>query len=229
MCVEGLVLVLFELYTALSERHRKVLNSFVQRKEYGTQRAALERALELLEALDGVNVGELLEAQKARQGLLVLFNFVLVNCELIEGLVRVALGESTMEALFEEIRQYTLAEFKTAQKVVAMKRVNSFSDMAESLTFYHKHLNIIGEVHVNEERHQVFARLNTFKVMPEVPLEILNTLLEASGYTFDLRLEEESHPIFIVTWVPPDTYSAVKEQREKYLKSRREDLIVRLR
>jgi len=110
-----------------------------------------------------------------------------------------------------------------------VKRVNSFSDMAESLAFYHKHLNIIGEVHVNEERHQVFARLNTFKAMPEIPLEILNTLLEASGYTFDLRLEEKSNPIFTVTWTPPDIYPGVKEQREKYLKSRREDLIARMK
>jgi len=118
MCVEGLVLVLFELHTALSERHRKVLNSFVQRKEYGTQRAALERALELLEALDGVNVGELLEAQKVRQGLLMLFNFGLVNRELIEGLAKVALGEFTMKTLFEEIRQYSLLSSRLRRRLL---------------------------------------------------------------------------------------------------------------
>ena len=132
-----------------------------------------------------------------------------------------------MATLFEKIREVTIAESKVEREVVARSRVNSFQDMAESVAFYSKHLNIIGEVHANEGQRQVFAKVNTFKSIPEIPLEILNTLLEASGYTFDLRLEDENNPIFTITRIPPDSYPEVREQKEKYLNSRRETIIAR--
>ena len=218
---------MFELHTTLSERHRQMLDAFAQEKEYGNRRRVLERALELLETLDGVDAKEMLEAYKTRRSFLELFNFVLVNRELVEGLAKVALGKTTMATLFEKIREFTIAESKVAREVVARSRVNSFQDMAESVAFYSKHLNIIGEVHANEGQRQVFAKVNTFKSIPEIPLEILNTLLEASGYTFDLRLEDENNPIFIITWIPPDIYPEVREQKENYLNSRRETIIAR--
>jgi len=220
-------LKLFELHTTLSESHRQMLDAFAQENEYGNRRRVLERALELLKTLDGANAKETLEAYKTRRSFLELFNFVLVNRELVEGLAKVALGRTTMATLFEKIREYTIAEFKTAQKVIAKSRVNSFQDMAESVAFYSKHLNIVGEAHANEDHRQVFAKLNVFKSIPVIPLEILNTLLETSGYTFDLRLEDENNPIFIITWIPPDIYPEVREQKENYLNSRRETIIAR--
>lgn len=215
---------LFELHTTLSERHRQIIDSFAQKKEYGNHRRVLERALELLEASDKVDLKEALEDYRIRKSLLELFGFILINRELTEGLTKVILGQVTMEKLFEKIREYAQAEFKTALKFYSASRTNSFQDMTRSINFYSKYLNILEGPHVNEAGKQVFAKLNAFKSMPEIPLEILNTLLEASACTFDLKLENE---ILVFTWIPPENYSEVKEKREKYLSSRREALIAK--
>jgi len=201
------------------------MDLFAKEEKYGNRRRVLERALELLEALEEADVSEILEAYKIRRRLIELLDFVLVSNELIEALANVALGRSGVKTLFEKIREYTATESETSRKVLARVKVNSFLDMVESITFYHKHLNIIGRAHVNEDQRQVFAKLHAFKPIPEIPLEILNTLLEVSGYTFNLRLEGGNNPILTFTWVPPDDYPQVREQREKYINSRREALI----
>lgn len=220
---------LFDFHTTLSEGHRQIMDSFAERGEYGTRRKVLERALELLEALEGVEMEQLLEACKVRRILIDLLDFVTISRELIEALANVAVGKCGPRALLECIRKHTIAEVKTAQKVLARKNINTFSDMTESVMFYSKHLNIIGNVHVNENQKQVFAKVNVFASMPEIPLEIVNALLEGSGYTFDLRLEEGIFPIIAVTWVPSADYSEIRKEKEKHLIDRRAAFMHRIK
>ncbi len=206
----------FDFHTALSERHRRIMDSFARREKYGSRRRVLERALDLLQPLDGVDVTELLESLKVRRDLMELFNFVLVNSELVESLANAVLRKTNAKTLLEDIRELILTDFKRVQKFLGRKAVNSYQDMVESIVFYSRYLNIIGKVCVNEGQRQVFIKLNVFKSLPEIAMEVLNSLLESSGYTFDLKLEERNNPLFIITWIPPD-HPEVKQQKERYL------------
>ncbi len=219
----------FDFHTFLSERHRQIMDSFAQREEYGSRRKVLERALDLLQPLDGTNVTELLEGHEVRRKLTELCNFVLVEDELIEVLGNAALRRTNARTFLEHVRKLSLADFKRAQKFLGRKGVNSFEDMCESIIFYSKYLNIIGKVCVNDDERQVFAKLNTFKSLPEIPMEILNSLLEACGYTFNIRLEEGGNPFFIITWFSPDYSPEVRRQKEKDLNAIRDAFTAKIK
>jgi PAS domain S-box-containing protein len=58
---------LLDLHTHLSKRHGEILNLYAKLDEYGDRRKVLETALELLNAMKGVDVSEVLEICKRKK------------------------------------------------------------------------------------------------------------------------------------------------------------------
>jgi len=201
------------------------MDAFVKDRAFGSRRKVLERALELLEAFGKFDVRELLETFETRRSLMELFNFVMVSGELIDGLAKVAAGRSTLEVFFEKLRDSSFNQASVAKKVLARKRVNSFSDLSKTISNCHEDLNLIGTPQIHEDQQRVHATVNAFKTVPEITSEFLDTFLEAEGYTFDLTLEDSTNPIISITWIPPENYPQVKERKKKRLESRRTALL----
>ena len=58
---------LLDLHTHLSKRHGELLDLYAKKDEYGDRRRVLEIAIELLDAMEGVDVSEVLEICKRKK------------------------------------------------------------------------------------------------------------------------------------------------------------------
>ncbi|MCZ2845069.1 MAG: hypothetical protein O2U61_00995 [Candidatus Bathyarchaeota archaeon] len=49
-----------DLHTHMSKQHGKILDSFASKEEYGDRRRVLEKAIELLDAINDLDINEVL-------------------------------------------------------------------------------------------------------------------------------------------------------------------------
>jgi len=218
----------FELHTTLGQHHRQIMDSFAEKSRYGNRRVVLERALELLNAVDDEDVERMLYVHKFRNSMMQLFNFVMLSGDILDSIVNAVLNTRTTEKLLNNLVESAVTETKTIQKVLGKTRVNTFSDMVKTLGTFHEYLNVLGEASVDEESRQISAKINVLRPIPELMLEILNAKLEASNYTFDIRIENERYSVLVVHWIPPEDYPRVKRLKEERLRVSRQNLIATL-
>ena len=167
------------------------MDSFAKREEYGSRRKVLERALELLQAADKADIGEVLDTYKFRRSVINLYNYLLISADLVDGLGSAALGKSSLDDAFRKFLDSAVEETETTQKILGKERVNTFPDLVETIKGFHRYLNVLGAPHVDEEANSISAQVNLLKSIPELILHILNTKLEASGYTFNITYKTE--------------------------------------
>jgi hypothetical protein len=218
----------FDLHTTLSEHHRQIMDSFAGRPQYRNRRAVLERALELLSAIDDEDVEQMLYVHKFRNSVMRLFNYVMLSGDDVDSIMNAVLKTETTDRMLNSLVDSVAGKTKTVQKVLGRTAVNNFSDMVRAVRAFHDYLNILGEISVDEERRQLSAKMNVLRSIPELWLEILDEVLEASSYTFDIRIENEGYPVVVVHWIPPEDYPPVKKLKEERLRVGRQKLIAAL-
>jgi len=217
-----------DLHTTLSQRHRQIMDSFAGRPQYRNRRAVLERALELLSAIDDEDVEQMLNVHKFRNSMMRLFNYVMLSGDDVDSIMNAVLNIETTDRMLNGLIDSVAAKTITVQKVLGETAVNNFSDMVRAVRAFHDYLNILGEISVDEERRQLSAKVNVLRSIPELWLEVLSELLEASNYTFDIRIENEGHAVVVVHWIPPEGYPPVKKLKEERLRVSRQKLIATL-
>jgi len=204
------------------------MDSFAGRPQYRNRRAVLERALELLSAVDDEDVEQMLYVHKFRNSMMRLFNYVMLSGDDVDSIMKAVLNTETTDRMLNSLVDSVAAKTKTIQRVLGRTGVNNFSDMVRAVRVFHEYLNILGEVSVDEERRQLSAKMNVLRSIPELWLEVLNEVLEASNYTFDIRIENQGHPVVVVHWIPPEGYLPVKKLKEERLQVSRQQLIATL-
>jgi len=218
----------FDLHTTISQHHRQILDSFAEKPQYRGRRAVLERALELLSTIDDEDVEQMLYVHKFRDSMMRLFNNVMVSGDDVDNMTEAILTTETTDRMLNSIVDSIVARTKAISKVFGKRGANNFSEMVGVLRVYHEYLNVLGEMSVDEERRQVSAKMNVLRVVPELWLEVLNEVLETSDYTFDIRIEDEGHPVVVVQWIPPESYPSVEKLKEERLRVSRQKLIATL-
>ncbi len=204
------------------------MDSFTGKPQYRNRRAVLERALELLSAVDDGDVEQMLYVHKFRNSMMRLFNYVMLSGDDVDGIMKAVLNTETTDRMLNSLVDSVAAKTITVQKVLGKTAVNNFSNMVGAVRVFHDYLNILSEISVDEERRQLSAKMNVLRSIPELWLEILNEVLEASNYTFDIRIENEGHAVVVVHWIPPEDYLPVKELKEEHLRVSRQKLIATL-
>jgi hypothetical protein len=181
-----------------------------------------------LSIIDDGDVEQMLYIHKFRDSMMRLFNNVMLSGDDVNSMMEPLLNTETTDRMLNSIVDSIIAKTKAINKVLGKTGTNNFSDMVGVLRVYHEYLNVLGEVSVDEERRQVSARINVLRAVPEWWLEILNEVLETSNYTFDIRIEDEGHPVVVVHWIPPDGYPPVQKLKEERLQVSRQKLIATL-
>jgi hypothetical protein len=204
------------------------MDSFAGRPQYRNRRAVLERALELLSAIDDEDVEQMLYVHKFRNSVMRLFNYVMLSGDDVDSIMNAVLKTETSDRMLNSLVDSVAGKTKTVQRVLGTTGVNNFSDMVSVVRAFHEYLNILGEVSVDEERLQLSAKMNVLRSIPELWLEVLNEVLEESNYTFDIRIENEGHAVVVVHWIPPEGYPPVKKLKEERLRVSRQKLIATL-
>lgn len=218
----------FDLHTTISQHHRQIMDSFAGKPQYRGRRAVLERALELLNTIDDEDIEQMLYAHKFRNSMMRLFNNVMLSADDVDSIMKATLNTETTDRMLDNIIDSIIAKTKTIHKVVGRTGANNLPNIVGVLRVFHEYLNVLGEVSVDEERRQASAKLNVLTAIPELWLEILNGVLEASDYTFDIRIENEGHPVVVVHWIPPDGYPPLRKLKEERLRVSRQKLITTL-
>jgi len=208
-------MVRVRLHTTISmdtERRLDVLS-----RKYGSRSKVVEMAVNALEHSETESGScEDCTAKEDRM-LRTVLNYVSMNESLLEAFFRVSLGEMEPSALVEEVRNLSRSDVFLYRQAAGEGGENDYETLLARIRSLEALTAMFTVMNEFEKEKVVLLRLNAFRQVPFIPLEILVGWLRGHGITFEL--DHKAQSVIRLKWVSPELhkYSRMAQETDTLL------------
>jgi hypothetical protein len=203
------------LHTTISRKTDELLEQLA--KTYGTKSRVVEKALETMLRVEKVGSCEdcavktkVEEQYKLREAL----DLTSVRRELLERLLRVAIGDLTFDDFLDEQRSEARNVAELLKSSISWKTPTNFSDFMKLIEETRSITRLFDIASYSELDGTLIVRPKVFTRIPELVAQQLSIILEGAEAAFDLRIMGND---IVIKMTRSDVYFLKKKEHEQQL------------